>query len=57
MPGRGFGTQRPSGRVSLANLNESDCVQIGRAIRELLGEHVERYNAESGNNVDKNKAL
>ena len=27
LPGRGFGTQHPLGRVSLANLNESDYVQ------------------------------
>jgi aspartate 4-decarboxylase len=57
LPGRGFGTQHPSGRVSLANLNESDYVQIGRAIRELLGEFVERYNAESGKKLDRNKVL
>jgi aspartate 4-decarboxylase len=57
LPGRGFGTQHPSGRVSLANLNESDYVQIGRAIRELLGEYVERYNAESGKKLDRNKVL
>jgi aspartate 4-decarboxylase len=57
LPGRGFGTQHPSGRVSLANLNESDYVKIGRAIRNLLGEYVERYNAESGKKLDRNKVL
>jgi aspartate 4-decarboxylase len=57
LPGRGFGTQHPSGRVSLANLNESDYVKIGRAIRTLLGEYVDRYNASSGKNLDKNKVL
>src|SRR5580698_482493 len=36
LPGRGFGTQHPSGRVSLANLNESDYMQIGRSIRALM---------------------
>ncbi|MGF6770655.1 aspartate 4-decarboxylase [Paraburkholderia sp. GAS199] len=57
LPGRGFGTQHPSGRVSLANLNESDYVQIGRAIRTLLGEYVDRYNAASGKKLDRNKVL
>jgi len=57
LPGRGFGTLHPSGRVSLANLNESDYVLIGRAIRNLLGEYVERYNAASGKKLDKNKVL
>ncbi|WP_244195517.1 bifunctional aspartate transaminase/aspartate 4-decarboxylase [Caballeronia arationis] len=57
LPGRGFGTQHPSGRVSLANLNESDYVKIGRAIRNLLGEYVERYNAETGKKLDRSKVL
>jgi hypothetical protein len=34
----GFGTQHPSGHVSLANLNESDYRQIGRAVRRLIEE-------------------
>jgi aspartate 4-decarboxylase len=57
LPGRGFGTLHPSGRVSLANLNESDYAQIGRAIRHLLAEYVDRYNAESGKKLDKNRVL
>ncbi|WP_168788423.1 bifunctional aspartate transaminase/aspartate 4-decarboxylase [Paraburkholderia aromaticivorans] len=57
LPGRGFGTQHPSGRVSLANLNESDYRKIGRAIRALLGDYVERYNAATGNKLDKNRVL
>jgi aspartate 4-decarboxylase len=57
LPGLGFGTQHPSGRVSLANLNESDYVQIGRAIRALLADCVERYNAATGKKLDKNKVL
>ncbi|WP_250500335.1 bifunctional aspartate transaminase/aspartate 4-decarboxylase [Caballeronia sp. GAWG1-5s-s] len=48
LPGRGFGTQHPSGRVSLANLNESDYMQIGRAIRKMLDEHVAQYQAQNG---------
>jgi aspartate 4-decarboxylase len=57
LPGRGFGTQHPSGRVSLANLNESDYVQIGRAMRKLLEEYVERYNKETGKKLDKRTVM
>ncbi|WNC94150.1 bifunctional aspartate transaminase/aspartate 4-decarboxylase [Paraburkholderia sp. FT54] len=57
LPGRGFGTQHPSGRVSLANLNESDYRKIGRAIRALLADYVERYNAATGNTLDRNRVL
>src|SRR5580698_6928654 len=53
LPGRGFGTQHPSGRVSLANLNESDYRQIGRALRKLIEEYVDRYNADTGSKLDK----
>ena len=38
LPGRGFGTTHPSGRVSLANLNEYDYANIGRAIRNMASE-------------------
>ena len=48
LPGRGFGTQHPSGRVSLANLNESDYMQIGRAIRKMMNERLAQYKAETG---------
>jgi len=53
LPGKGFGTQHPSGRVSLANLNESDYRQIGRAMRKLIEEYVERYNKETGSKLDR----
>ncbi|TSP12272.1 bifunctional aspartate transaminase/aspartate 4-decarboxylase [Cupriavidus campinensis] len=52
LPGRGFGTRHPSGRVSLANLNESDYVKIGRSIRKLFEEYVKRYNEATGNKAD-----
>ena len=39
----GFGDTRPSARVSLANLNESDYAAIGRAIRRMLDEYFARY--------------
>ncbi|AET90795.1 bifunctional aspartate transaminase/aspartate 4-decarboxylase [Caballeronia cordobensis] len=48
LPGRGFGTPHPSGRVSLANLNESDYMQIGRAIRKLMDRYVKRYHEATG---------
>ncbi|WP_433705770.1 bifunctional aspartate transaminase/aspartate 4-decarboxylase [Paraburkholderia sacchari] len=51
LPGLGFGTPHPSGRVSLANLNESDYRAIGNAIRTLLDEYVERYCAQTGKHV------
>jgi len=57
LPGRGFGTQHPSGRVSLANLNESDYRKIGQAIRALLADYVDRYNAATGGKLDRNKTL
>jgi len=47
MPGRGFGDQAPSARVSLANLNESDYAAIGRAVRNLLDDYYHRYQAKS----------
>jgi len=48
LPGKGFGTPHPSGRVSLANLNEYDYANIGRAIRELAAEYYEMYKKEKG---------
>jgi aspartate 4-decarboxylase len=55
LPGRGFGTQHPSGRVSLANLNESDYRKIGPSVRTLLAEDVDRYNLATGKKLDRNK--
>jgi aspartate 4-decarboxylase len=43
LPGGGFGTQSPAGRVSLANLNEADYVKIGRAARKLIEGYYERF--------------
>jgi len=48
LPGGGFGTHHPSGRVSLANLNEEDYVKIGRSVRKLRDEYLERYRASHG---------
>ncbi len=52
LPGKGFGTEHPSGRVSLANLNESDYRKIGRALRKLTEEYVEKYNAATGKKLN-----
>jgi aspartate 4-decarboxylase len=52
LPGKGFGTAHPSGRVSLANLNESDYRKIGIAVRKLTEEYVERYNEATGKKLD-----
>ncbi|CAM2154780.1 Bifunctional aspartate aminotransferase and L-aspartate beta-decarboxylase [Pararobbsia alpina] len=57
LPGKGFGTLHPSGRVSLANLNESDYRKIGRAVRGLIEDYVDQYNAATGSKLDKSKVL
>lgn len=54
LPGRGFGTRHPSGRVSLANLNESDYAKIGKSIRKLFEDYVEQYNKATGSKANKN---
>lgn len=48
LPGKGFGTTHPSGRVSLANLNEYDYANIGRAIRKMASEYFALFEAEQG---------
>ena len=48
LPGRGFGTTHPSGRVSLANLNEYDYANIGRAIRNMASEFFAVFEKEKG---------
>ncbi|NUO86216.1 MAG: bifunctional aspartate transaminase/aspartate 4-decarboxylase [Cupriavidus sp.] len=53
LPGRGFGTRHPSGRVSLANLNEADYAKIGRSIRKLFEVYVDKYNEVTGSKANK----
>lgn len=43
LPGRGFGTKQPSGRASLANLNEYEYAQIGQALRRLADEYYAEF--------------
>lgn len=51
LPGKGFGTPHPSWRVSLANLNEYDYANIGRAIRKLSQEYYEKFVEATGAKV------
>ena len=45
LPGGGFGVPTPSGRVSLANLNESDYAKIGKAARGLIEKYYAQFEA------------
>ncbi|NLS53420.1 bifunctional aspartate transaminase/aspartate 4-decarboxylase [Hafnia alvei] len=47
LPGKGFGSQHPSARASLANLNEYQYAQIGRMLREMAKEYYNKYLAIS----------
>ena len=49
LPGRGFGSDRPSGRASLANLNEYEYAAIGRALRKMADELYAQYSGEGKN--------
>lgn len=51
LPGKGFGTPHPSWRVSLANLNEYDYANIGKAIRKLAKEYYDSFVASTGADV------
>jgi aspartate 4-decarboxylase len=43
LPGKGFGTQQPTGRASLANLNEFEYAAIGRSLRAMADEYYEQF--------------
>ncbi len=43
LPGTGFGTQKPAGRASLANLNEYEYAAIGQALKRMADEFHEEY--------------
>lgn len=51
LPGKGFGTKQPAGRVSLANLNEYEYANIGRALRAMADQYYEEFNARKTNGV------
>lgn len=48
LPGKGFGAPHPSGRASLANLNEYQYVAIGRSLRGLAAEMHETFLKSGG---------
>lgn len=48
LPGRGFGTQQPAGRASLANLNEYEYANIGRALRAMADGFHEAFLKQQG---------
>ncbi|MFH5773456.1 bifunctional aspartate transaminase/aspartate 4-decarboxylase [Paracoccus sp. NGMCC 1.201697] len=43
LPGKGFGSDRASGRISLANLNEYEYAAIGRLLRKMADELHDEY--------------
>jgi len=49
LPGKGFGTQQPAARASLANLNEYEYAQIGRSLKTIADELFEQYQSENSN--------
>ena len=57
LPGKGFGATHPSGRVSLANLNEYDYANIGRAIRKMASEYFAIFEKEKGGAKSKTAKL
>lgn len=48
LPGRGFGTQQPAGRVSLANLNEFEYARIGHALLGMADEFYAEFKKKGG---------
>lgn len=53
LPGRGFGTRQPAGRASLANLNEYQYANIGRALREMAEEFHRVFEKSGGSSGKK----
>ncbi|MDQ7913167.1 bifunctional aspartate transaminase/aspartate 4-decarboxylase [Pseudomonas sp. 102515] len=49
LPGKGFGTQQPAARVSLANLNEYEYANIGRSLRAMADQYFAEFQGEGGN--------
>ncbi|MEM6052121.1 bifunctional aspartate transaminase/aspartate 4-decarboxylase [Erwinia sp. P7711] len=49
LPGSGFGTQQPAGRISLANLNEYEYAAIGKALRNMMEHYYREYSLEADN--------
>ncbi|UKJ77262.1 bifunctional aspartate transaminase/aspartate 4-decarboxylase [Azospirillum brasilense] len=49
LPGKGFGTQQPAARVSLANLNEYEYAAIGRSLRGMADQSYEEFKTQRQN--------
>ncbi|TWA58553.1 aspartate 4-decarboxylase [Azospirillum baldaniorum] len=49
LPGKGFGTQQPAARVSLANLNEYEYAAIGRSLRGMADQSYEEFKRQRQN--------
>lgn len=49
LPGKGFGTQQPAARVSLANLNEYEYAAIGRSLRGMADQSYEEFKKQRPN--------
>jgi aspartate 4-decarboxylase len=43
LPGTGFGSLKPAGRISLANLNEYEYAAIGKSLRKMMEQYYEKY--------------
>ncbi|KFL29998.1 hypothetical protein JP75_18050 [Devosia riboflavina] len=48
LPGSGFGVLHPSGRASLANLQEYQYAAIGKSLRKLAEEYYEDFKKSGG---------
>jgi aspartate 4-decarboxylase len=48
LPGSGFGVLHPSGRASLANLQEYQYAAIGKSLRKLADEYYEEFKKTTG---------
>jgi aspartate 4-decarboxylase len=48
LPGRGFGTKQPAGRASLANLNEYEYANIGKALRGMVDQYHAKFMKKHG---------
>lgn len=55
LPGRGFGAQQPSGRVSLANLNEYEYAAIGKALKAMADQYYQQFRKTKSKTKSKTK--
>ncbi len=55
LPGRGFGSLKPAGRISLANLNEYEYAAIGKSLKGMMDQYHEKYRSGQKKNKKKDK--